>query len=217
MTETRQSTVRKEEVGKFYQITTDRMYTALESYHTWKALAKMKNVNEVGKEKAERNVEILKKYWDFFHSVETSSYKSFIIDLAIFFDKERYEDTFSLNKLLSVARNMITEAEYSDLLEKIRIIKAKNGTQISLVLELRNTDVGHQKIERKEHFIKFTEVEALFEAVQEILNLVSKHTSDSHTSWDHVGRGAAGSLVWVIDNLERGEKVRLDEIHKMYS
>ena len=52
--------------------------------------------------------------------------------------------------------------------------------------------------------------------VQEILNLLSKYYDRSFTIWDHIERNVTSSLEWVVDNLERGEKVRLDEIYKMY-
>lgn len=174
------------------------------------------NINEEGKEKAERNVEILKKYWDFFDTVLNSSYKSFVTDVSIFFDSEKYEDTFSLQKLINIVKEKTTDTEYNKLIEEIDAIKKKHGVKIAFILELRNAEVSHQEIERKRRLIVYKEIDELFVGVQEILNLLSKYYDRSFTIWDHIEKNVTSSLEWVIDNLERGEKVRLDEIHKMY-
>lgn len=201
---------------KLFQITTDRMFTALESFFVWREMSKMININEVGKDKADRNVEILKKYWDFFDAVKNSTYKSFVIDLSIFFDPEKYEETFSLKKLINIVKKKIIEAEYNKLIRDINAIKKKHGVTISFILKLRNTEVSHQEIERQRRLIVFKEIEELFIGVQEILNILNKYYDGSFMIWDHIERNVMGSLSWVIDNLERGEKVRLDEIKKTY-
>ena len=199
-----------EKAKKLFGITTNRMFTAIESFCVWKKMNMMMNTNEEGKEKAERNVEILRKYWDFFDTVLNSSYKSFVTDLSIFFDSEKYEDTFSLQKLINIVKEKTTDTEYNKLVEEIDIIKKKHGVKIAFILELRNAEVSHQEIERKRRLIVYKEIDELFIGVQEILNLLSKYYDRSFTIWDHIERNVTSSLEWVIDNLERGEKVRLD-------
>jgi len=115
-----------------------------------------------------------------------------------------------------VIREGITVTEHNELLKEINAIKKKHGVKIAFILELRNTEVSHQEIERKRRLIVYKEVDELFVGVQEILNLLSKYYDRSFTIWDHLERNVTGSLEWVIDNLERGEKARLDEINKMY-
>lgn len=197
---------------KLFEITTKRMFTALESFYVWKKMNMMMNINEEGQEKSERNVEILKKYWDFFDAVLNSTYKSFVIDLSIFFDPEKYDGTFSLKKLTNVIKEKIADTEYNELIREINAIKKRHGIKISFILELRNAEVSHQEIESRRRLIVYKEIEELFVGVQEILNLLRKHYDGSFTIWDHFERNVTGSLEWVIDNLERGEKVRLDEI-----
>jgi len=205
-----------EKAKKLFGITTNRMFTAIESFCVWKKMNMMMNTNEEGKKKAERNVEILRKYWDFFDTVLNSSYKSFVTDLSIFFDSEKYEDTFSLQKLINIIKEKTTDTEYNKLVEEIDTIKKKHGVKIAFILELRNAEVSHQEIERKRRLIVYKEIDELFIGVQEILNLLSKYYDRSFTIWDHIEKNVTSSLEWVIDNLERGEKVRLDEINKMY-
>ncbi len=204
-------------IKKLFQITTDRMFTAIESFHVWKKMSQMMNTQEVGQEQAERNVEIFKKHWDFFHTVQHSTYKSFVTDLSIFFDPEKYEETFSLKKLVNLIKEKISDTEYKNLTKEIESIKRKHGVTIKLLLDLRNSDVSHQAMERKSHLILFKEIEELFGGVQEILNLLGKYNDGSFTVWDHIGKSVTGGLEWVIDNLERGEKVRMEEIMSKYS
>lgn len=201
-----------EKIKNLFQITTDRMYTALESFSLWKKMNQMMNVNEVGQEVAERNVELFRKYWDFFHPVLNATYKSFIIDLAIFFDTEKYKNTFSLNKLVSLLVGSKTVTEHKNLVKEIDEIKKKHGVKISLVLELRNAEVSHQEMERKRRLIIYKDIEELFTAVQEILNLIARCNDGSFTVWDHVGKNTIHSMEWVLENLVRGEKHRLREI-----
>jgi|SRR3989344_5222766 len=205
-----------EKAKKLFEITTNRMFTAIESFCVWKKMSMMMNTNEEGKDKAERNVEIFRKYWDFFSTVQNGTYKSFVTDLSIFFDSEKYEGTFSLQKLINIVKEKTTDTEYNKLIEEIDAIKTKHGVKIAFILELRNAEVSHQEIERKRRLIVFKEIDELFVGVQEILNLLSKYYDRSFTIWDHIERNVTSSLEWVVDNLERGEKVRLDEIYKMY-
>lgn len=205
-----------ESAKKLFEITTHRMFTAVESFGVWKKMNMMMNINEESKDKAERNVEIFRKYWDFFNTVLNSTYKSFVADLSIFFDSEKYEDTFSLKKLINIVKEKITDIEYNELIKDIDAIKKKHGVKIAFILVLRNTEVSHQEIERKRRLIVYKEIDELFAGVQEILNLLSKYYDQSFTIWDHVERNVTGSLEWIIDNLERGEKVRLNENEKVY-
>ncbi len=195
-----------EKAKTLFNITTNRMFTALESFCVWKKMNMMMNVNEDGKDKAERNVEILKKYWDFFDTVLNSTYKSFVTDLSIFFDSEKYEDTFSLKKLINAVKEKTTDIKYNELIKEINAIKKKHGVKIAFILELRNAGVSHQEIERRRRLIVFKEIDELFAGVQEILNLLSKYYDQSFTIWDHIEKNVTGSLERVIDNLERGEK-----------
>ncbi len=208
--------VRPEKVENLFRITTDRMFAAVESFSLWKKINMMRNANEVGKDQAERNVGIFNKNWDVFHTILSSTYKSFVIDLSIFFDSEKFEDTFSLKKLINVVKEKVTDEEFDKLIKEIDELKKKHGVRIAFILELRNTTVSHQEIDRKSRLIIYKEIDELFKCVQEILNLLSKYYDESITIWDHIEKNVSGGLEFIIDNLERGEQVRLDEIKKKY-
>lgn len=206
-----------EEYGKFiFRTTTNIMFSALSSYYVWKWLEQSRNINEVGEENAKRNVEIIKKYSYLLHSVFYMSYKTFVIDLSIFFDSEKYQESYSLNKLIKILDHKLNLGEIDSLKEKILNIKKRHGVTISLILELRNESVAHKSLNSNKSWIEYSKIEDLFDGVQEIFNLISKYYDKSITVWDHIKGDVERDMKWVFDNLERGEKVRLDEIDKKW-
>ncbi len=206
-----------QKIKDLFRLTTDRMFTALESYYLWKKFSQMINVNEVGEVQAKENVAFFQKYWKFFHPVFQSSYKSFVTDLSIFFDASKYDETFSLKKLIEEIKTFVSEAEYEAIVNEISVIKKRHGVTIDLILELRNREVAHQEMDRKSREVIFKDIEDLFKGVQEILNLLSKYYNRGVTYWDHIEEDVLHSFDWVKGNLQRGEKVRLREIEEKYN
>jgi hypothetical protein len=197
-----------------FKVASNRMFSALIAFYNWKWLSQAINVNNQGKAIAERNVSIINKYSYFFHQVLISTYKSFVADLAIFFDSGKYDDKFSIEKLLGTLEKKISESELETLRIKIDEIKRKHGIKISFILELRNADVAHQEIKLQSRKINYSEIKELFSAVQEILNLISNHYDGSVTVWDHLEGDVASDMQYLFDNLERGENTRLKEIRE---
>lgn len=208
--------VKKDSTDGLFRVAHSRMFSALNNYYIWKHLEISIKVNNEGKEKAEKNVAIINDYGYFLHQIFTSTFKGFIGDLSIFFDSHKYEETFSLDKLISTLEKKILPKELDELTKQIREIKKKHGSKISRILELRNSDVSHQKIAPERQHIIFEEVETLFVAVQEILNLINKNSSDSFTVWNHLESEISKDVQRVLKNLERGEKARLEEIERKY-
>ena len=192
------------------------MLSAVNAYYIWKYLNIAINVNNKGANIAEKNVVTINEYGYFFNQIFVSTYKSFVIDLSIFFDSG-YEDAFSLKKLLMTLNDKLTETQLNDLRDEINTIKSKHGVKISLIQELRNVDVAHQEISTHSRKINYKEMEELFSAIQEILNLINKHHDNSFTVLDHLEIEIANDIEILLENLRRGEKVRIDEINKACS
>ena len=144
-----------------------------------------------------------------------STYKSFVSDLSIFFDKN-YEDVLSIDKLLSLGMDKFSIEDIEELKKQISEIKKKHGKNISFLHELRNADVAHQELDSKSRHLLYQNIEDLFVAVQEILNLISNKYDRSIHWWGHVSKEMEHQMQWVVDNLERGEVARLEEIRKGY-
>jgi len=201
---------------QLFRITTNRMYSALNAFYIWKWLNLAININTKGKEFAENNVSIINKYSSFFRQVILSVYKSFVADLAVFFDSGKYQDKFSLSKLLTSIKHKVSEKELGTLKKQIDKIKKKHGIKINLILELRNADVAHQEIKIQSRKINYLEMEELFSAVQEILDLLSVNYNSFTTYWEHIEEDVNRDMDWVFGNLEKGEIMRLREIDEKW-
>lgn len=197
------------------EVATRRMLSVLGGYYIWKYLELAINLNNpIGEQKVNRNLKILNLYNAFFWQIRVSTYKSFVADLAIFFDKNGYENTFSLKKLLDSTRDKLSFSEIEKMRKEIERIKKEHGVKISFIRELRDADVAHQEIDTKARHLLYENIESLFSAVQEILNLISHKYDRSISSWNHIGEDINHQMEWIIENLERGEKARLEEIDK---
>lgn len=194
----------------------DRMYSAVSAYYIWRHLGIAMNINNKGRAVAEKNVAILNDYGYFFHQIIPNTYKSFVADLAIFFDANKFEFSFSIEKLLASLIDKVSEAEIHTLKKEINKIKSKHGIKISLILELRNADVAHQEVLPRSRSINYSNIEELFSAVQEILNRLSRYHNNSFTVWDHLEDRIDHDIQYIFNNLERGEKIRLEEIEQEY-
>jgi hypothetical protein len=152
----------------------------------------------------------------FFAQLGKSTYKSFVADLSIFFDKNGHDGTFSMKKLLASTRDKLTTTEIETLRKEIERIKHKEGANIKFLYELRNADVAHQEIDSRARHLLYANVESLFNAVQTMLNLISNKYDKSVHWWGHVGEEVNHQMKWVFDDLERGETARLKEIKKKW-
>ena len=88
--------------------------------------------------------------------------------------------------------------------------------KISFIQKLRNADVAHQEIKPQSRVVVYAEIEELFAAVQEIINLIENSYDKSIHIWNHIEKDTSWHMQWVFDNLERGERARLRAINKKY-
>ena len=147
---------------ELFEVAKGRMFTAVNAYYVWKSLSNSFNVNNKGRIEAERNVGIINEYRNFFQQTLSSVYKSFVADLSVFFDSDnKYEETFSVAKLIESLGGSLSRSEIEDLRTKIKQIKSKHGVTISFLLELRNADVAHQEINIRQRNIKYKEIKFL--------------------------------------------------------
>lgn len=197
-------------------VVTNRMLSALSAYHIWKWLKQAININNEGGEVVvKRHLEIINRHNAVFLQIMVSTYKSFVADLSIFFDSNSYE-TFSLKKFIKAAKDGNSDIEFEGIEQKIINIKRERNITISFLNELRNADVAHQELESKARSIVFEEIEDLFLAVQEIINLISSEYNKSTSAWFHIEKEIDRQMEWIFNNLERGELIRLEEINNRY-
>ena len=85
--------------------------------------------------------------------------------------------------------------------------------QNKLVVPLSYQLKGESLCER----INYADMEALFVAVHEILNLLSQYNDRSYSVWDHIPKQIETEMSLMFENLERGERARLDEIDRQFA
>lgn len=194
-----------------------RMNSALHAFYIWKWINDVINTNSPGgKEVAEKSAATLNVYASVFQQIKVSCYKVFVADLSIFFDKKGYEDSFSITKLLLFAKEKISEVDMIELKKQIEKIRSKYGADIAFIQELRNADVAHQEMNLKSRKLIYKNTEELFLAIQKIINLISVKYNHSTWAWNHIEDHVLHELNWMLDNLQRGEKKRIEEIEQKW-
>ena len=86
-----------QEINDMIQLLSSRMHSAVMSYYFWKWLEQAHNIN-IGEEKVKRNLEIMNRQNNFFHTVLRSSFYSFVVDLCVFFDRQ--QPALSIDKII---------------------------------------------------------------------------------------------------------------------
>lgn len=197
---------------QLFDIATDRMYSILNSYFIWKWINLSINTNKDGAEKAYDNLDqVVNKYKYFFQQTLVNSFNSFIIDLAIFFDKN-YDEVFTLKKLTKAVSPTLTK----EVLQKVENLIKPNFETINLVRQLRNKVAHASLIDIPNKFVLYESFEKLFAALHEVINLLSITHDGSVTTWNHVEKDVEADLSWIFANLKRGENERIKEIHNKY-
>ncbi len=184
-----------------------RMHTAVSSYYVWKWLEQARNIN-IGEEKANQNVKLMRLQNTFFHVVSRGSFYSFVIDLAIFFDKQ--DPALSLDKIIPL---LDLNEEDKKLIEDIR---KRQEVNIGKLKTIRDKDIAHFDIKNVDRTqtskIIYHESEELFSAVQDIFNILSKNITGELFIWDHLENIINREMFWLMDNLKRGEDKRIQDI-----
>jgi hypothetical protein len=210
----------------------------VESYHIWRTLTFSRSIPEVGQEQAEKNAKLLSLYKEFFIPTEQSHLQVFIIGLMKFFDKNPKALSFAglINEIENnksiLTHEVIREAEpnldiigsidnnYSPIDKKtVNEINAVRKTYESLIAnikDIRDKQFAHTDMKTIKGTFVPNEIEALIEAVQQMFNKLSGKFDFSSTSFDHLRDDSIRSTQFVFKNLERGEKLRLEEIKKKW-
>jgi len=114
-----------EEILKIFKRLSDEMCKTVESFYVWETLYLSRSIPTVGKEQAERNVQVINSYLNFFLTTENSLIDSFIIGISKFFDIDsrnfsiyflineikRNKEIFAKETLLQVYPNRFEENE----------------------------------------------------------------------------------------------------------
>ena len=184
-----------------FEIARSRMYSALNSFYIWRWLEQSRNIH-IGEAKAKKNLEIINRYKFFFIPVIINSYKGFVTDLSIFYDSERYPETFSMGKLIKTLDGKLTKKELTSLKEEISNIKKKHKISINIIRDLRNKNVAHQVLKVKRNAFNTAEMEDLFIGTQKIIDLINDKYDNSTNSWKHAKEEVDKDMELLFNNLK---------------
>lgn len=200
------------EAKNYFNIVNDRMLSALSAYYIWKWLNQSININnDGGEERAKYNLAIINRHILVLKQIMISTYKSFVADLAFFFEVREYDDALSIEKLIISIKN-ISDDELKEAREKFNNLKNKHRPDISFLKRMRNSDVAHQALESKSYTVEYQKIEELFLSVQNFLNFISIKHDNSVSAWSHIEKDITHHMNWIFENLERGELKRLEDI-----
>jgi len=220
-------------LGSFNDLS-EEMGKTVESFYIWKTLYLSRSVPTVGKERAERNVQIINLYLNFFLSTEDSHLNSFIIRISKFFDRDsrNLSIQFLINEIKNNKKNFTSETlvklypdrfDANEIEENYLPIKEEDELTIEKLKEQylpvikklklirdkysahRSAHIGIQKIDRR---FTFKEVEGLINAIQEMFNTIYYSFDRSSTCWDHIKEKAIRDTDFLFDNLYKGEQQR---------
>jgi AbiU2 len=201
--------MQKDKSEEYLKRLQDRMFRAFHIYLAWKALKTSMFIPMRGKEEVERRVEIMNRYLGggIFNAFIISLEVTFVLEVKKFFEKR--PDSLGIYDF----DNVINEGSK----KQIRDIVAKPEVQATfeMIEVLRNKLFAHdEKIMAERKMPAITAIDDLFKSLQEILNIISKDITSAYMVWDHLSDDVEPAISYLLDNLERGEKKRLDDIQK---
>ncbi|MFW6026378.1 MAG: hypothetical protein ACOCRX_08545 [Candidatus Woesearchaeota archaeon] len=238
MTEERKTNTKEfEKLMKYIKKMHDRYTFAIYSFYAWESLQELKAPNVVGQDKAEENLDIIKKYNSFFASAEESLRIHFFLELAKIFDNSN--QSLHVDKIINITESNINNLtveefkeynknqdrafakelvekykriEYSDI-KDLREIRNKHSDSIEKLKIYRNKWLAHDDIKKPEPpGINPAEIKSLFKIILKILNLISGKLNNEKWMYNHVEDGVKDDTYSIVDNLRKFELYRKKEI-----
>lgn len=222
----------------FKRMSFELMCPVLESYYIWRTLTFARSITEVGQERADKNARLMSLYKDFFVPSEQSHLQTFIIGLMKFFDKD--SRALSIKNLIEVIKenksiltfDVLREVnptavemgfineDYSPIKEAtisyIEQVRTKHEKLILNLKDIRDKQFAHTDMVAIKGTFVPNEIENLIKNIQEIINKLSSDFDSSVTIWDHIKEEAVRDTRFLLENLERGEVKRQEDIRKKY-
>lgn len=227
----------KEVEGMFKRLS-DQMCHVVQAFYLWRVLVFSRSIPEVGKEQAEKNVEIIRSYQNFFAQTENSHLETFIIGITKFYDRDLRSLTLDaiINKMCEYQNDITAETLiniYPDRFDKDELradyrpfdeadlvdignLRQENKQVLENLIVIRNKQAAHTNIEIINVTFIPTEVEKFIEDTQKIFNKLQERFSRASTVWDHMKEGVERDTRLLYENLHRGEVQRKEEIRQKW-
>jgi len=213
---------------------------AIASYYIWSTLHFSLSTTEVGRETAESNLEIIKRFNYFFQHTEYVHLHNFILGINKFYDPDKRTSSINtiISKLLQYAPYITAEVihdtrpdRFDDAAlmemasnycskENIRLVNKMRRKHTNLIKKLR--DFRHKLIAHNEYGAEFdktfvpVEVENLINDSQKIFNILQHSAYLATTDWTGMKEGSVRHTKQMLDVLKLGEAERIASIQEQF-
>ncbi len=177
----------------------------------WKYLHSIINATVVGRDSAEKNLELVNRHVGFFNPTSKAIQSTLIIDLHKLFTSKKNEVNIPNLLVALTARSKNYSEEFTQLQNSFE-------TELGLIEKARNKLYAHE--EDREPTFTIPAVTKIGELIEELAALLNKISSECFgVSWvfqDEISLQAASDTQLLIDNLIRGESARIAQIDAEY-
>lgn len=227
------------ELQKLFRRLSSELCLVVESYYIWRTLTFFRSIPEVGQEQADKNAKLMNLCKEFFLPTEQSHLQTFVIGVTKFFDKKLPALSFvSLIDEIDKNKDILTPEIFrmahpeldkmgaikdtylpidQTVIDEFEAFRLVHQALISSLKDARDKQFAHTDIKTiAVNFIP-NEVEVLIDAIQEMFNKLSSVFDQSVTRWDHFKDDAIRKTKFLLENFERGELQRLEEIREKWA
>lgn len=211
-----------------------RYFHALSAFFIYKTLDELTARNIVGNKNAQDNVDVIKRYKNFFIPSKEALRVYSLLELAKMFDIS--DESLHITKIVNCAQSQIKKLTVDDFkkfyqdrdfleelirnyegidqkdIKEIKEILEKNEDVLQRLKDYRNQYLAHDDINKNKISIEKNEIDDLFKTLGKILNLISYKLNCSSSIWDHIENNSKESTEMIFDYLKRFEPYRLKEI-----
>jgi hypothetical protein len=226
------------EIQVLFRRLSHEVCSVIESYYIWRTLTFSRSIPEMGQEEADKNAELMTICKEFFMPTERAHLHFFVIGLMKFFDRKppalsfvtlmdeikKHADIFTPEVFRNVHPKLhqlgAIEEDYlpirQEVIDDFQQLEINYEKQVGVLKTARDKQFAHTDFLTVDLTFIPLEVEALIEAITEMFNKLSNCFELSSTTFDHLKEDAIRSTQLLLENFKRGEKVRMEEIHKSY-
>jgi len=211
-----------------------RYFFTLSAFYAYEGLIELTAPNIVGKEEANKNVEEIKKYWDFFGPSKEALRVYFFLELAKLFDAS--DQSLHVDKIINFTQSNIRKLSASDFaefnhdrqfveelvknyrginnddLESVKSLLTEHANTIGELKTYRDKYLAHDDLHKLEVQLTGQQIKDLFSVLEKVLNLFSSKLDHSSTMYDHIEERCKDQTKMIVDRLRRFEPYRLKEI-----
>lgn len=172
----------------------NRINRAYGCFLLWKCIRVSISIPDSGKQEAERRRNIMNRYDGIFTGVLYAVENAFITDLHKFFDKSKD------NLRLETLTKNLSQSDQAEIVSLTKSVKE----EVERIRILRHNFTAHEPKNPKEEKIFVQEIEKVFLAVQQILNIVSRSVGGAFMIWDEWKDNTNQSFSCLLNDLECG-------------